>query len=292
MNFYLLIAALLYRIIMASLFHIFTGGYTMLLTVQQVIDTMLQPVNRIEQTVDILEWGNPDAVVTGIATCFMPTQHVLEQAVELGCNLIIAHENAFYTHHNRTSYLEHDSVYVQKRDFIEFNQINIYRIHDYIHHFQPDGITSGLIQSLEWNQYVTEHRNTASMITLPYASLEEIAEYVKAKLGIPYVRIVGDPMMKCSHLGIMVGYRGGGEHAIPFYERDQVDLIIAGEGPEWETPEYVRDAMHQQKARALLMLGHAESEAPGMQWLAADLSRLFPNITVTYLSDKPVYTLI
>lgn len=264
----------------------------MLLTVQQVIDTLLQSSDRLDQTVDILEWGDSSATVSGIATCFMPTQYVLEQAVELGVNLLITHENAFYNHHNQSSQLEHDSVYLQKKAFIESNQLNIFRIHDYIHRSQPDGITYGLIQALDWDQFVIEHRNTASILSLPAASLEDLAVYIKSKLDIPYVRIVGNTEMSCSHIAVMVGYRGGGEHAIPFYERDQVDLIIAGEGPEWETPEYVRDAIHQQKARALLMLGHAESEAPGMKYLASELEKLFPSVPVRFITDKPLYKVI
>ena len=35
---------------------------------------------------------------------------------------------------------------------------------------------------------------------------------------------------------------GGGALAIPYFEAEHLDLIITGEGPEGETPEYVRDA--------------------------------------------------
>lgn len=268
------------------------GELAMLLTIQDVINKLLTSSHPLEQTVDIIEWGDPTAPVTGIATCFMPTQYVLEQAVALGVNLLITHENVFYNHHNRYAQLEHDSVYLQKRAFIESSQLHIFRIHDYIHQFQPDGITLGLLQALEWETYVTEHRNTASIIALPEASLGDIAAYIKEKLGISYVRLVGNPEMRCSHVAVMVGYRGGGEHAIPFYERDHVDLIIAGEGPEWETPEYVRDAIQQHKPRALLMLGHAESEAPGMKWLATELNKQISSIPVHFISDKPLYQII
>ena len=62
-------------------------------------------------------------------------------------------------------------------------------------------------------------------------------------------------------------------------------MAITGEGPEWETPEYVRDALAQGKKRALIALGHGESEQPGMKYLAAILRERFPGLAV-HLSRK------
>jgi len=49
-------------------------------------------------TVDTLKAGDPNTVVTGIATTFMDTYSVLEQAAATGKNLIITHEPTFYNH--------------------------------------------------------------------------------------------------------------------------------------------------------------------------------------------------
>ena len=83
--------------------------------------------------------------------------------------------------------------------------------------------------------------------------------------------------------GLLAGYRGNGATAIPLFEQEQLDLIIAGEGPEWETPEYVKDAVHQGKRRALILLGHAESEEPGMEALAEQMRAEFPSIPVHFI---------
>lgn len=76
------------------------------------------------------------------------------------------------------------------------------------------------------------------------------------------------------------------------YEQESLDLVIAGEGFEWEVPEYIRDAGQQDRNRALLMLGHAESEAPGMKLLAARLAGQFPQVPVQYIQEKPVYQIL
>ncbi|MNW68250.1 NIF3 (NGG1p interacting factor 3) [compost metagenome] len=79
---------------------------------------------------------------------------------------------------------------------------------------------------------------------------------------------------------------------IPLIQNKQLDLIIAGEGFEWETPEYIRDAVQQGKSKALIMLGHAESEAPGMNLLADRLAEQFTELSVHYVGERPVYTVI
>ncbi|MNI86316.1 NIF3 (NGG1p interacting factor 3) [compost metagenome] len=115
---------------------------------------------------------------------------------------------------------------------------------------------------------------------------------MKMQLRIPYVRVAGNLSATCTRVGILVGYRGGGPMTIPLYEQDQLDLIIAGEGPEWETPEYVKDAVQQGRSKALIMLGHAESESPGMELLARRLAEQFPGMPVHFVKDRPVYQVI
>ncbi|MNI82276.1 hypothetical protein D3C73_1389700 [compost metagenome] len=90
----------------------------------------------------------------------------------------------------------------------------------------------------------------------------------------------------------MAGYRGGGSLTIPLFQAERLDVILYGEGPEWETPEYIRDALYQGRQKGLLVLGHAESEAPGMKALARSIGRQFPQVPVHFLKDGPVFTIL
>jgi putative NIF3 family GTP cyclohydrolase 1 type 2 len=256
-----------------------------------VMDTLIEPVGKLEQTVDNLKFGNPLMEVTGIVTAFMPTQYVIEQAIERRANLIISHEGAFFSHHDAAVGGE-DPVYVTKKQLIEGSNLAIFRFHDYWHRYKPDGIMEGLIKQLEWEPYVREHQAAASLLNIPSATLREISEYVKNRLEIPYVRIIGDLDMNCTNLGMLAGYRGGGLLAIPLFEKEEVDLILYGEGPEWETPEYVREAIRQGKRKALIVLGHAESEEPGMKLLADRLTTLFPSVPVHYIKENPIFQVV
>ncbi|MCZ8523947.1 MULTISPECIES: Nif3-like dinuclear metal center hexameric protein [Paenibacillus] len=262
------------------------------LTIREVIRTLEEPVGLLESTVDTLKSGSPDQRVTGIVTAFMPTQRVLEQAVALGANLVITHEGAYYSHHDPTGILEEDPVYLEKRRWIEASGLAIYRFHDYWHRYRPDGIMTGLLLSLDWEQYVAEDQPAASIVEVPAMTVREAAAYVKSRLGLSFVRVSGELSMTCRRIGLLAGYRGGGGSAIPLFRNGQVDLIIAGEGPEWETPEYVRDAVHQGRPKGLIMLGHAESEEPGMRYLAEELKSRFPGVQVHYLSDQAVFQVV
>ncbi|NQX58205.1 Nif3-like dinuclear metal center hexameric protein [Paenibacillus qinlingensis] len=262
------------------------------INIQTVIDGLISPVARLENTVDTLKFGQPDTEVTGIMIAFMPTQFVIEQAIRRGANLIIAHEGPFFSHHDDTAILKNDPVYEEKRRLLETSGIALFRFHDYLHRYTPDGIMEGLIQKLDWMSYVQEHHAAYSILQIPIETVSNIAEHVKKRLGITFVRAHGNREMACSKIGLLAGYRGGGHNALPLFEREQLDLIMYGEGPEWETPEYVRDAVHQGRHKALIVLGHAESEEPGMEILANKLRSMYSEIPVHYVKEKPIFQVL
>ncbi|WP_366296225.1 Nif3-like dinuclear metal center hexameric protein [Paenibacillus sp. AN1007] len=260
------------------------------LKVQDIVHHLSHGIELPDNTVDQLITGSMDQTVTGIVVSFMPTQQVIEQAVQLGASMIIAHESPFYNHHSTTDWLKNDSVYTYKRNLIDQSGIALFRCHDIIHRFEPDGITDGLIQDLAWDTYVSHQTAEFDIITFPEGvTVRSITQQLKERLGMEYVRIAGDTETLCRRAAILVGFRGNGHTTIPLVQNEQVDLIIAGEGFEWETPEYIRDAVQQGKSKALIMIGHAESEAPGMKLLTHKLAESFPQIQVTYVKEQPVF---
>lgn len=263
------------------------------IVIQDVLYQLMEPVhNRLEKTVDALLSGSGDTVLTGIVTTFLATHHVLQKAVDLGANLVISHEGIFYSHHGRVEYFGDDPVCQHKLQFIEESGLAIFRFHDYLHRYEPDEINEGLVHALGWQAHVKEHQAVSTIVTIPKMTVKDVAEHAKQCLSVPYVRVVGDLNMPCQRIGLLVGYRGGGTLAIPLLEKENLDVVITGEGPEWETPEYVRDAVFQGQHKALLVLGHAASEEPGMKLLAEKLKTLFPTIPVQYISDEPCFQMV
>jgi Uncharacterized conserved protein len=260
-------------------------------TIQTVIDFMVK--EPIPNTVDGLLTGSPDEKVEAIAVAFMPSQYVIEEAIVRGANLLITHEGLYYAHRDPVEALKQDAVYLDKKDRIRLSGIAIYRNHDSVHRVQPDLITAGLIEQLAWSNDVAEVRDYASIVKLPVAkTLGEIVQEVKEKLGIGYVRIVGDPSTPCQRIGLSVGYRGSASVMLPLTEPEPLDLFIIGEGMEWEIPAYVTDAVQQGKRKGLIVLGHAESEVPGMKRLADQLRSAFGGVPVHFISEKLLFQLM
>ena len=259
-------------------------------TIRDVIAAVTAPAGPIGRTVDGLLFGHPDDEVKGILTAFMPTQRVLEEARAAGLNLVIAHEGPFFSHHpSFAETIAFDPVYQAKRSFILESGLAVYRLHDHIHGYSPDGIMEGLIEALGWTGFTIRHLTAASIVERESTTVRAVAEELKLRLGLGFVRVAGDPDAPCRRIGLLVGYRGGGANAIPLFGREQVDLVICGECPEWETPEYVRDAVRQGRAKALIAIGHAESERPGMRLLARRLAAAFPHIPVRCADEEPVF---
>lgn len=268
----------------------------MKITVQDVIDKLIEPAGRLAETVDTLQFGDPRAEVAGIVTAFMPTQRVLERALELKANLVIVHEPLFYCHQLTESYerdvLDGDPVYAAKRELIVRSGLNVFRFHDYWHRYQPDGITMGLLEDLDWIGYVKKHGPHYTVVELPAMTPAQVAGHIKSRLGLAFVRVAGDAETPCVRIGILAGNRGRGERSIPLFHKEKLDLIICGEGPEWETPEYVRDAVRQGRKASLIVLGHLESEEPGMKALARLLRTWFPGIPAHFVPEEPVFRIL
>ncbi|GFN30171.1 Nif3-like dinuclear metal center hexameric protein [Paenibacillus xylaniclasticus] len=259
--------------------------------------TIQDVMNRLAGTgpdarVDKLSFGKPSDEVKGIAVTFMPTVDVIHKAAQLGANLLIAHEAFYYSHFNPLEELQEDPVYLNKLQLIEQAGIAILRDHDHVHAQIPDIIAAGLLEELKWMEHVERHDSIYSIVQLPAMTLQDIVSHIKHSLGIGYVRVMGDLNMSCKRAGVLVGYRGGGSTAIPLVHPEQLDLLIVGESQEWETPEYIRDAIQQGKAKALIVLGHAESEVPGMRLFAKRLREMFTGVEVHFIEEEPLFRVI
>jgi len=103
-----------------------------------------------------------------------------------------------------------------------------------------------------------------------------------SELAIPTVRVVGDPAMLCGRVGLAVGAAGGRLH-IKVLRHEDMDVLVCGEINEWETCEYMRDAVHAGERKALIVLGHANSEEAGMRWLVDWLRPLVPDVEITFI---------
>ncbi len=266
------------------------------LTAREVIARIQQHVGVPwrSDTVDTFKAGNPDTPVTGIAVTMMATLDVLQRAAAAGNNLIITHEPTFYDHLDKTDQLpekENDQVLAAKRQFIEKHGLVIWRFHDHWHARNPDGIEAGMVHALGWEKFQDPH--SQYLFAIPETTLEKLAAEIKRRLGIHVMRVVGVPDLRVTKIALAPGAAGFSRHAEAL-EMTAVQTLVIGEAHEWETVEYVADAVTEGKQKSLIILSHIPSEQAGMEectrWLKTFLTEVpiqFVPASEPFWSPKP-----
>ena len=241
-------------------------------------------------TVDTIKAGDPGTVVTGIATTFTPSMDVLRKAVAAGDNLIVTHEPTFYNHMDETTLFTDDPVYKEKIAYIQEHHLVIWRFHDTWHLRDPDGIDEGFVDKAGWKAYQSAGPRTGVplLFTLPKTTVLGLTQDLQRKFGARSIRIVGDPGMAVTHVAFTPG-AGGEAKQVKALERDDVEVLVAGEASEWETVEYARDAQLQGRHKALILIGHLTSEEAGMDRCAGWLRPLFPGVRIDFIPAKEPY---
>jgi putative NIF3 family GTP cyclohydrolase 1 type 2 len=219
----------------------------------------------------------------------MATLDVLQRAAANGQNLIITHEPTFYNHLDRPEGMdESDVVWKEKREFIEKNGLVIWRFHDHWHRRNPDGILAGMVRALGWEKY--QNGENPYLFTVPEVTLEKLAADVAKRLNTPVLRVVGNPEMKLTKLGLSPG-SAGFERETHALEMEKVEVLLLGETREWETVEYAADAVTEGKRKALIVIGHVPSEQAGMEECARWLKTFVKNVPVEFVPTKqPFWT--
>lgn len=231
-------------------------------------------------TVDTIKAGDPNTPVTGIVTTFLDTYQVLQQAVAGGKNLIITHEPTFYNHPDDMTVLGDDPVQAEKLAYIQKHHLVVWRFHDTWHLRHPDGILEGVIEEFGWKPY--QSSSDPHLFTLPQTTVAQLAATLRARAGSRLIRVVGDPQMPVTHVALLPG-ASGLKMQVKVLERDDVQVLVAGEAAEWETVEYARDAAAQGRHKALILLGHEVSEEAGMQYCAQWLKEIFLGMPVEFI---------
>jgi putative NIF3 family GTP cyclohydrolase 1 type 2 len=252
---------------------------------RQTVVTARQVVDRIKgslaalnvgwraDTVDTFKAGDPDRPITGIATTFMATFDAIKRSVAAGANFVISHEPTFYNHLDTTTQFTDDATFKAKMAFIEEHHVVVFRFHDHWHAKRPDGMRVALIRALGWP-------DAPGTVTLPQTTLGALAAEIRDKLKVRAMRVVGDPNARVSRVSLGLGY---GNPQL----NDNVDVVVTGESQEadsaWDNASYVLDATAAGQPKGLILLGHEQSEARGMDECATWLRTIVTEVPITFI---------
>jgi len=255
-------------------------------TATEVIDLIISKtgIPTLANTGDVIRGGNPDTRITGIITTMFPTMEILKEAVAKNCNLIISHEPLYFSSRENTELYGNDPVFLEKQKFVNDNNLVVWRYHDYIHRMRPDGIYVGMTDKLGWREYMTD--DTFSKYKIPETTLENLLKDLKVKFPGPAFQVIGNPQMRVSNVAFSAGMSGTANHVTSLRT---YDVVIAGEGGQIETYEYVRDAVAQGRNKAVIFIGHGYSEEAGMDYVATWLKTFITNMPIHFVESGPSF---
>ena len=261
------------------------------------------------------EWkcGDPEAECTGIVTALVPTMDIIRKTAGLGANLLIVHEPIFYTSADKGGWYEDfpNAVYDEKRALLDRCGIAVWRDHDHMHAHQPDGIFTGVLKHLGW--LGRERADSSSggfghfIVDLPREmTVEELCRHIKSAIGLNGVRYIGNPRDTVRTAAIVghlypmdfgIKHTDGtpAEYSVQIIKdlEGQVDVILPGEVIEWTVLSYIRDAVQQGRAKAMIHIGHLNWEELGMKYAQEWISELVgPQLPVTYVPSGDMYQYI
>jgi putative NIF3 family GTP cyclohydrolase 1 type 2 len=249
------------------------------LTARQVVDRIKQhlgiPWN--EKTYrDVFHAGDPDGAVHGIASTFMSNLDVFQRAHAKGLNFVISHEPTFWSDEDAIAPLRNDPLYKLKRSYIEQNGMMIFRLHDHWHARKPDGIFEGWNRALDWEKLLAPGDNRTW--ELPATTLGAVARHVSKSLDTRSLRLVGDPDLPVRRVG-----RGAHTLAGNMAALARVDALLVSEAREWDSIEYVRDAVLAGQKKGLILISHEAGEEAGMDNFASWLKSFVTEVPVEFI---------
>lgn len=180
-----------------------------------------------------------DAECTGIVTCIWPTADIIQNAQEMGANLIISHEAIFWNHGDHRDIVAENRTFQAKCQLLDAWEGVAWRCHDAIHAGVPleadgsmtDGIFYGFAEKLGWLGYRTSRSNMDYMLPEPVRADELAASLVEA-LGLSGTRIIGDRKASVQHIRIPMHILGMPEEdtaLINAMDNEGIDCLLAME---------------------------------------------------------------
>lgn len=255
-------------------------------TAQEIVDRIKQSlgVEWMPATVDTFKAGDPATVVTGVVTASLATVDVMRRAVTSGANMVIASGPTFYSRADSPAPPAGrganavppapDPVFMAKSDFIRTSNLVVWRFIDHWRMRTPDPFAQGLVDAL--GVVAGGERRDPQRVTVPATTLERLAGDIRTRLNVRGgMRIVGDRTTRVRTVGLLAG-------SIPIQTTlkllPEVDVLVAGEIREWESSEYVRDAVTARMGKGLILIGRSLSEEPGMRICAEWLQTVVPEV--------------
>jgi putative NIF3 family GTP cyclohydrolase 1 type 2 len=248
-------------------------------TALQLIQRIIAKTPNRPQTVDHVAAGDPTQIVTGIAVMAIASLAGIQAAAAAKCNLVVTYDPAFWSGDDALDHVQDTSLYPQKRDFLRAHDMVVFNLHDHWRDRMPDGIASGMIRALGWENYADAAN--PNLLRLPATNLLALARELGSKLDDTTLRVVGDPKLPVATVATSWGDAARAPTIALL--NGPADVVICGYSHEWEAVEYCQDMVAAGRKKGMILLGEAASVQAGMKYCADWLGGLVTEVPVRFI---------
>lgn len=224
--------------------------------------------------------------VTKAAVMWYPSVQAIQEARDLGCNMIIFHEPLFYD--DATPAVITDPGYAQKKQILDTSGIVMYRSHDFQDRYPGIGVHD------TWKTFlgltgpvVDDYNDYISVSEEPPRTVREWAKQIakkSAQMGQPRVRVVGN----LDKVVERISY-GTGAVAWPRanWQVVETDLVITTE------VHWIEDARWAiEMGYPLIAVDHGVSEIAGIRRIMDWMQTEWPAVTWHFVENDLEYEII
>ncbi len=226
-------------------------------------------------------FGDPDAEVRGVAVVWTASPQAIQAAWAAGLNFMLCHEWPWFTS-QKSSWFEAKEQWekranIARRQLAEKAGLVICRCHSNLDALRINGTVDALARALGF--YMEIYGSAFLRIyEIGERTARELAEQVKAKLGVRLVRLAGEGAKKVSRVGLAVGGIAQNWNFIDEFVENGAHAVVVGEAIDYSIRAAVESGL------CLIEVGHMASEAPGLREFASLLrERLGGELPVEYL---------
>jgi len=228
-------------------------------------------------TKDIFLFGDPELEITGIAVTWLATDAVLSRAAELGLNLIISHEGAFYPNFEESN--SERRHFSEKRALLERKGLTLLRCHDTWDRMPEVGIPDAWADFLGFPSEPRPVESFYKICDVTGRSLVELAKEILYKvrpLGQNAVGMMGNPDKQVTRMAVGTG----AITRLPDMYELGADVIMATDDGTHTT---YCGLWSVDLDIPVLTVNHGTAELPGMMRLTDYLKTIFPDVRSEYL---------
>ena len=239
-------------------------------------------------------YGNPDRPISGVTVCWAPTLRILKESAAADRRLVICHEPLFFPAFSE-SFPEGQTPWYRdlptcekppnrhRRAVLDREQLAVYWAHSNWDFAPGLGVTDSFVKLIGLDKELRRGPYTRVYQISP-TPLKDLARFVKARLGLDQVRVMGAPDRPVQRVGLVLGGFGQVFTSSEAAALQGADVVIFG-----EALDYTLRCAHEY-GMAAIETTHLATEAPGLRAMSDWLAKRFVQLDVFYADSGQLFS--